>query len=459
LHMNWTRGQTIGRGSTATVSMAKASESGQVFAVKSAYLSQSKSLQREQEFISTLRCPQIVTYKGCNISIEDGKLMYNLLFEYAPAGTLVDVIREHGGRLDDAMIRSYTRAVLLGLEYLHANGIVHCDIKGPNILVTSDGVKIADLGCAKRVTEGSSPIAGTPVYMAPEVARGEQQGFPSDVWALGCTVIEMVTGRAPWVGVFDPVSALYMIGFSGNVPEIPSFLSRHAKDFLSKCLKRDPVERWSASELLKHDFVNSSHLDTHTPTGVLDHDLLWDSTKDLDTTWNPVTHQSYSLSPLQRIRQLSEGDESTASKVPNWAWDRNWVTVRSDGIKESSHERDPLCANALTTARTSDKETSFVNEEDRASGISKCNTSCTSCRFKVNSLMSCICKNGLFYRDNKQKTFCFMRFQFLYNLVIRFLFIIRVKAQVLWTNSSTHGVYHVICKLGLIQQQIVIYGN
>ncbi|MCI88253.1 mitogen-activated protein kinase kinase kinase A-like, partial [Trifolium medium] len=66
------------------------------------------------------------------------------------------------------------------------------------------GVKIGDFGCAKMVDE-IAPIAGTPLYMAPEVARGEEQGYPSDVWSLGCTIVEMATGFSPWTNVDDPV--------------------------------------------------------------------------------------------------------------------------------------------------------------------------------------------------------------------------------------------------------------
>ncbi|KAK9267232.1 hypothetical protein L1049_009654 [Liquidambar formosana] len=199
--------------------------------------------------------------------------------EYAPGGTLIDAIRERGGGcLEEATIRSYARDMLHGL-------------RGSNVLITNDGVKIADLGCAKRVDEVSAvnstltgPIAGTPLFMAPEVARGEQQGFPADVWALGCTVIEMATGRAPWADVSDPVSALYRIGFSGDVPEIPESLSKQAKDFLGKCLKRDPGERWSASELVKHAFLEEPNFtskeiygsNSDTPTCVLDQGF-WDS--------------------------------------------------------------------------------------------------------------------------------------------------------------------------------------
>ncbi|XP_016648134.1 PREDICTED: mitogen-activated protein kinase kinase kinase ANP1-like [Prunus mume] len=337
--MDWTRGPTIGHGSSATVSIAKSHGSGEVFAVKSAKLSQSHSLQMEQTILSTLSSAQIVSYKGCNTSTENGTVFYNLFLEYAPGGTLSDAIRSQGGRLNEAAIRSYTRQILLGLHHLHSNQIAHCDIKGQNVLVTNNGadVKLADLGCAKRVNfDHGLPIGGTPVYMAPEVARGEQQGLAADVWALGCTVIEMATGRATWPCVSDPVSAMYKIGFSGEVPEIPSSLSKKGRDFVTKCLMRDPMERWSAGELLKHGFLLEAPNYLPSPTTVLDHGL-WEEEFDLDLEhiWEPTHQSGCSNSARERIRLLSEGKAASFLGVTNWPCDDEdtWVTVRSNNIE------------------------------------------------------------------------------------------------------------------------------
>ncbi|KAJ8761829.1 hypothetical protein K2173_004678 [Erythroxylum novogranatense] len=369
--MDWTRGKIIGRGSSATVSVATSNASGQTFAVKSAELSQSELLRREQIILSTLKSPHIIAYKGCDITSEQGKLLYNLLLEYAPRGTLADEIRHRGGCLDEARIQSYTREILLGLEYLHSMGIVHCDIKGQNILVTDDGPKIADLGCARRIDETTcvAPIAGTPVYMAPEAARGEHQGFPADVWALGCAILEMASGQAPWASVSDPVSALYQIGFSSNVPEIPSSLSAQAKDFLGKCFKKDPMERWSAAELLQHSFVVDDEdfmfeevriQNVETPTSILDQEF-WNTIDESATTWN-TKPESFRSPPLERIGQLSDNK-------PNWLWDDTWewVTVRSNGgsseeeaTSSSSKERDHLSLRAYVTESPNNEETDGI---------------------------------------------------------------------------------------------------
>ncbi|XP_061336969.1 mitogen-activated protein kinase kinase kinase 18-like [Gastrolobium bilobum] len=335
--MDWTRGHTLGRGSTAAVYIAEACRSGEVFAVKSAELHRSEMLKREQRILSTLRSPQIVAYQGCDVTFENGDHWYNLFMEYAPHGTLAEAV--HGGGMEEDVAGSYTRQILLGLNYLHSNGIVHCDVKGQNVLVTDQGAKIADLGCARRVDdESSSVIAGTPVFMAPEVARGEQQGFPADVWALGCTVLEMITGKPPWQGVSDPAAVLYRIGFSGEVPEIPSFVSEQGKDFLSKCLKRDPNERWSVVELLGHGFVEEckelSLSDSDTPTSVLERGF-WDS---LERTQHPTRDECSwdSPSPSDRILRLFGAE-------PIWEWDDDdddqWVTVRSNELEGLSIEQ------------------------------------------------------------------------------------------------------------------------
>ncbi|CAJ1962527.1 unnamed protein product [Sphenostylis stenocarpa] len=328
IFMEWTRGHMLGRGSTAAVYIAMSCSSDRVFAVKSAELHRSEFLRREEMILSTLKCPQIVAYQGCDTTFENGAYLFNMFMEYAPHGTLA----ERGGGMDEAMVGSYTRQILQGLQYLHSNGIVHCDVKGQNVLVTEQGVKIADLGCARRVGEPSA-IAGTPAFMAPEVARGEQQGFPADVWALGCTVLEMITGKPPWHGSGDPAAVVYRIGFFEELPEIPSFVSEQGRDFLGKCLKRDPNERWSVEDLLGHGFVKECmelklfSLDSDTPTSVLERGF-WDT---LETSQQGARDCP---SPRDRIRRLF-------SDEPLWVWnndddnnDEQWVTVRSNEVHE-----------------------------------------------------------------------------------------------------------------------------
>lgn len=68
----------------------------------------------------------------------------------------------------------------------------------------------------------------------------------------------MITGKPPWHGSVDPAAVVYRIGFFGEEPEIPSYVSEQGRDFLGKCLKRDPSERWSVEELLGHGLLRNA---------------------------------------------------------------------------------------------------------------------------------------------------------------------------------------------------------
>ena len=91
-----------------------------------------------------------------------------------------------------------------GLEYLHAHDVVHRDIKGANVLVDCNGIcKLADFGGAKKIysaanKEQYTSLRGTPYWMAPEVIKQTGHGRKADIWSVGCTVIEMATGKPPW---------------------------------------------------------------------------------------------------------------------------------------------------------------------------------------------------------------------------------------------------------------------
>jgi len=185
------------------------------------------------------------------------------------------------GPTSELKARRFTSHILSGLLYLHSNSIIHRDIKGANCLISSeDTIKIADFGTAaqcdrfrsktfKAVSDAVPPpgfvklpastehkaLRGTSYYMAPEVIRGVGYGRRADVWSLGCTVIEMVTGQPPWSDSNDQVAVMYRVASGTEVVEIPKSLSTEGRNFLTWCFKRDPNDRATTKYLLEHPFT------------------------------------------------------------------------------------------------------------------------------------------------------------------------------------------------------------
>lgn len=243
----WVKGNVIGSGSFGTVHLAIDTVTGSFFVVKSARSEAGiASLENEAAILQTLNSPHIVRCIGKDVS--DSKC--NLFFEYMGGGSIWDVMQKFGGVLREKVIRLYTREILHALDYLHGKGIVHSDIKCNNILLDASGtLKLSDFGCATR--QSCRGIGGTPLWMAPEVLRHEPLRSAADIWSLGCTVIEMATGRPPWG---DHVSLLD-IAQGNELPLFPEHFSAEGVDFLCRCLHRDPRMRWSSQELLEHPFV------------------------------------------------------------------------------------------------------------------------------------------------------------------------------------------------------------
>jgi mitogen-activated protein kinase kinase kinase 17/18 len=254
----WTRVRTLGRGATgAEVFLAADEASGRLFAVKSVPERGAAALVREQEVMADLRSPHVVPCAGGRAR-RDGS--YQLFLEFAPGGSLADEAARNGGRLEERDVRRYAADVARGLAHIHGAGVVHGDVKPRNVVLGADArAKLTDFGCARRIAASPRPPAGgTPAFMAPEVARGEEQGPAADVWALGCTVIAMATGRAPWSHVGDALAAVRLIGYTDAVPDVPEWLSAEAKDLVSLCLARRPSDRPTAAELLQHPFIRDA---------------------------------------------------------------------------------------------------------------------------------------------------------------------------------------------------------
>uniref|UniRef100_A0A5B6Z2A7 mitogen-activated protein kinase kinase kinase n=1 Tax=Davidia involucrata TaxID=16924 RepID=A0A5B6Z2A7_DAVIN len=273
--IRWRKGELIGCGAFGRVYMGMNLDSGELIAVKQVSIAASsaskektqahiRELEEEVKLLKNLSHPNIVRYLGT--AREEESL--NILLEFVPGGSISSLLGKFGS-FPESVIRMYTKQLLLGLEYLHRNGIMHRDIKGANILVDNKGcIKLADFGASKKVVElatitGAKSMKGTPYWMAPEVILQTGHSFSADIWSVGCTVIEMATGKPPWSQQYQEVAALFHIGTTKSHPPIPEHLSVEAKDFLLKCLQKEPNIRTAASDLLQHPFVTGEYQETH----------------------------------------------------------------------------------------------------------------------------------------------------------------------------------------------------
>lgn len=274
----WKRGAMLGKGSFGSVYLAtlkkprsKYSCLPSVMAVKSAEVSVSGSIQKEREVLSNVKgCPNIIQCFGEETTTgENGVMVFNLLLEYGSGGTLAEKIKKSGGKgLPESEVRSYTRSILKGLNFIHEIGYVHCDLKPENILLVPNNAggragfraKIGDFGLTKRVKQCKKRKLepywrGTPTYLSPEVVGDGVQEQPSDIWALGCIVLEMLTGKPPWSAKEELNAENILKRIKNELPQIPSKLSKEAKDFLKGCFVKKAMYRLTAEMLLNHAFI------------------------------------------------------------------------------------------------------------------------------------------------------------------------------------------------------------
>ncbi|KAG8444472.1 hypothetical protein GDO86_009591 [Hymenochirus boettgeri] len=259
----WQRGNKIGEGQYGKVYTCISVDTGELMAMKEIRFQPNdhktiKETADELKIFEGIKHPNLVRYFGVELHREE---MY-IFMEYCDEGTLEEVSRLG---LQEHVIRLYTKQITIAINVLHEHGIVHRDIKGANIFLTSSGlIKLGDFGCSVKLKNNAQTMPGevnstlgTAAYMAPEVitrAKGEGHGRAADIWSLGCVLIEMVTGKRPWHEYEHNFQIMYKVGM-GHKPPIPDRLSPEGKDFLSHCLESDPKKRWTASQLLDHAFV------------------------------------------------------------------------------------------------------------------------------------------------------------------------------------------------------------
>eukprot|EP01062_Namystynia_karyoxenos_P063954 TRINITY_DN567_c2_g1_i1.p1 TRINITY_DN567_c2_g1~~TRINITY_DN567_c2_g1_i1.p1 ORF type:complete len:765 (+),score=193.08 TRINITY_DN567_c2_g1_i1:98-2296(+) len=244
-----------------------------------------RDFHKEITVMRRLRHGNIVQYLGSRLddgkdSDRDSATRLTIYLEYVCGGSLSKLLSALPGRhlpLDNA--RVYTAHILDGLSYLHRCSLAHRDVKCDNILICSASglAKLADFGAAwdakgrsgqRQRGARACTFIGTPHWMAPEVflAGGEADdgaydAMKADVWSVGCTVFEMLSGRTAW----RPATILALVEAMDNAPGAdgctwpdaiaPDQQPKDIADFLASCFKKNPADRMTTQQLAEHQFV------------------------------------------------------------------------------------------------------------------------------------------------------------------------------------------------------------
>lgn len=282
----WVVTEYLGKGSYGSVHLAVSTTDGDEdylpyeIVIKSNEFSQASRITNEERLLLRLKSPFVVSCYGHEITEEKNEnplsktknMYYNTILEYCPGQCLAKHIKsQNGGGLPEDDVKGFARDILVGLKCIHGEKIIHCDIKPKNILLTPENKRLRPSGFAVKISgfgkametesieygEGWGHRRGTKRFMSPELIGDIVLDYGADVWAFGCTVLEMLTGERAWGehGELDWEDWITLIGESNAVPYVPDSLSEEAKDFLSKCLEKDPAQRWSVDNLIKHPFL------------------------------------------------------------------------------------------------------------------------------------------------------------------------------------------------------------
>lgn len=274
----WSRGKKLGRGAFADVYEATSTMTGGKMAVKmirlvGGFKERVKDLMNEIEILCSLTHPHIVHYFYC----ERAETTINLFMELADEGSLADMLAAQP-RLTEEQAAAITKQLLLAVNYLHDQGIIHRDIKPGNMLISKGKIKLSDFGTATNSMMGEG-TQGTMFYMAPEVVDGNTYGKECDIWSVGCVLCECL-------GVKRPPRQSGLLGY--GVPQsYPTDVSLTAQDFINLCLQEEISERPTAGSLLLHDFIvakpDSSQIGKH-PIPIAQPWGMAESTRDLSVS-------------------------------------------------------------------------------------------------------------------------------------------------------------------------------
>ncbi|KAM8758211.1 serine/threonine-protein kinase DCLK3 [Rhynchonycteris naso] len=258
-------GRVIGDGNFAVVKECRHRETGQAFAMK--IIDKSKLKGKEDMVDSEIFIIQSLSHSNIvklhEVYETDAEIY--LIMEYVQGGDLFDAIIENVKFPEHTAARMFTD-LCKALVHMHDKNIVHRDLKPENLLVQrnedkSTTLKLADFGLAKHVVRPVFTVCGTPTYVAPEILSEKGYGLEADMWAAGVILYILLCGFPPFRSPERDQDELFHIIQQGHFEFLAPYwdnISDAAKDLVSRLLVVDPKKRYTAHQVLKHPWIETS---------------------------------------------------------------------------------------------------------------------------------------------------------------------------------------------------------
>ena len=255
----------VGRGAFGTAVLYRRAADGALVVVKEVNLSELKPqdrllAQNEVRVLDILDHPNVIGYFD---SHREGNLL-RIEMEYADGGNLHQWLQAQKGPVAEAQVLRLFKQILRGMEYVHANNILHRDLKSANIFLNVKGVPmIGDFGISRvlNTMKKAVTVVGTPYYVSPELCRGLPYDSKSDVWSLGCILYEMCTRKLPFSG--DNLPALVKKITEGQYAPLPDTYSEGLRRLVADIFTHNQEDRPSCAELLRRPIFRNVQVPRH----------------------------------------------------------------------------------------------------------------------------------------------------------------------------------------------------
>ena len=300
---------------------------------------------KEVRFLQSLDHPNVIKYYDSFINEND----LVIVFEWAAAGDLKRQLRktiEKQSIFDERIIWKYFSQIADAISHMHDRRIMHRDLKPANIFLTLDGtVKVGDLGLSRELSEHTLQAhskVGTPLYMSPEVIRGDGYDFKSDIWSLGCLLYELAMLKSPFRQEGLNFYSLFQKISNGDYAKLPNTYSSELQELCYAMLMTDPAQRPEISDIC----LRAANMRRLTTERYLKQKREREQKEDANSTSGSV-HSGSTKPPLTKSeRRAARGSEfSEASEKDSDDGRRKYRAASPSAGEETDADETPRMQN------------------------------------------------------------------------------------------------------------------